>query len=86
MDLGVALPVIGPATGWAAFLGLVIYVVRGYVTGKTVTRREADSITKRAEKAEETRDSLIAQNGELMEMARLGQATFTALRQAAEGR
>lgn len=53
-------------------------------TGRLVTRREADGITRRAEKAEETRDSLIAQNTELMEMARLGQATFTALRKGVE--
>lgn len=47
MDWGVALPIIGPATGWAAFLGLAIYVVRGYTTGATLTRREADGIEKR---------------------------------------
>lgn len=47
MDFGPVLPLIGPATGWAAFLGLVIYVVRGYVTGATLTRREADGIEKR---------------------------------------
>lgn len=53
-------------------------------TGRLVTRREADGITHRAEKAERAIDSLIAQNAELMEMARLGQATFSALRQAVE--
>lgn len=53
-------------------------------TGRLVTRREAEGITKRAEKAEETRDTLIKQNAELMEMARLGQDVFTALRKGAE--
>lgn len=47
MDFSPVLPIIGPATGWAAFLGLAIYMVRGYVTGATLTRREADGIEKR---------------------------------------
>jgi len=58
--------------------------VRALTKGTIVTEREHEATVKRAEKAEETRDSLIAQNSELMEMARLGQATFTALRKGAE--
>ena len=53
-------------------------------TGRLVTRREADGITKRAESAEATRDAVIAQNSELMEMARLGQSVFTALNERAK--
>lgn len=70
--------------GWALAIAVMWRTINGYITGNTVTRREADSIEKRAEKAEETRDTLIAQNSELMEMARLGQATFAALQKGAE--
>lgn len=69
--------------GVVALFGALFWML---ATGRLVTRREADGITQRAERAEKTRDDLIAQNTELMEMARLGQETFTALRRAAEGR
>lgn len=48
-------------------------------SGRLVTRREADAYTRRAEAAEKERAALIEQNGELMEMARLGQSMFRAL-------
>lgn len=65
---------------------VALVVVQGWMiaTGRLVTRREAQFHIARAEKAEAAAESLIKQNGELMEMARLGQATFTALRQGAE--
>jgi hypothetical protein len=52
--------------------------------GDLVTRREADAITARAEKAETAGDKLLDQNTELMDMARLGTATWQALRKAAD--
>lgn len=52
--------------------------------GDIVTRREAESYLARASHAEAMNADLVKQNGELMEMARLGRATFAALREAAE--
>lgn len=52
--------------------------------GDLVTRREADAITERAQKAENASDKLLDQNGALMDMARLGTATWQALRKAAD--
>lgn len=67
--------------GFAGLLALLFWML---ATGRLVTRREADSYRERAEKAEAARDEVTRQNGELMEMARLGQATFAALRQGIE--
>lgn len=51
---------------------------------RLVTGREATSYLERAEAAELANVDLVKQNSELMEMARLGTATFAALRQAAD--
>lgn len=51
---------------------------------RLVTGREATSYLERAEAAEVANADLVKQNSELMEMARLGTATFAALRQAAD--
>lgn len=65
-------------------VGICVLNVVGLARGWVVTKREADVYIKRAEKAEDANRELITQNGELMEMARLGQATFTALRAGVE--
>ena len=57
---------------------------RALVSGSIVTGREAKSYLDRAIAAEALNDELAKQNTELMEMARLGQSVFMALRQAAE--
>lgn len=67
--------------GVASLLGLLFWLL---ATGRLVTRREADGITQRAVSAETSRDLLIEQNGELIEMARLGQSVFTALHERAK--
>lgn len=65
-------------------VGIVVFLFVAFLKGWFVTGREAKVYLKRAEKAEDNERDLIAQNKELMEMARLGQATFTALRKAGE--
>jgi hypothetical protein len=78
---GLDLTQVGYGSGWAIVAVVVLMIFRGLL----VTRREADSYLTRAESAEANNVKLIAQNGELMEMARLGQAMFQALKQGAEG-
>lgn len=57
---------------------------RALKNGDIVTRREAEVYIARAEKAETMNRDLVQQNSELLEMARLGTATFNALRKAAD--
>lgn len=64
----------------AGVVGLVLFLLVAFLRGWFVTKREADVYLKRAESAEANEAALIQQNRELMEMARLGQATFAALR------
>lgn len=64
-------------------VGFVLVVFWLIATGRLVTKREHDTALKRIEAAESARDKALAQNAELMEMTRLGAATFTALRRAA---
>lgn len=68
--------------GVVVFIGAMFW--RALKGGDIVTRREAEVYIQRAEKAEAMNADLVKQNGELMEMARLGTATFTALRRAAD--
>lgn len=68
-------------------LGGVVGMLAGLywmlATGRLMTRREGDALTKRAESAEKSRDEVITQNTELMEMAKLGKSVFTALEKGA---
>ena len=68
----------------ASIVAVVLFLMVAFLRGWFVTRREADVYLKRAERAEALVDNLNKQNGELMEMARLGKSTFDALRKAAE--
>lgn len=68
----------------AGVVAVVVLLLMAFLRGWFVTKREADVYLERAERAEKNEGSLIEQNRELMEMARLGQATFTALRRAGE--
>ena len=70
--------------GWALFGATVWLFFRKVLSGDLMTRREGDSLTKRAEKAESVNEKLVEQNGELMDMARLGTATWQALKKAAD--
>lgn len=70
--------------GWALFGAALWLFYRKLANGDVVTRRENDATVTRAEKAEAANDKLLDQNGQLMDMARLGTATFQALRKAAE--
>lgn len=65
-------------------VGLLVLQFILLSTGWILTRREGNSIIKRAESAEKARDALIAQNSELIELARLGQSVFTALHEGAK--
>lgn len=69
-------------------VGLVVLIGgmfwRALNRGDIVTKREAESYLTRATHAEGLNADLVKQNTELMEMARLGRATFSALREAAE--
>lgn len=68
----------------AGVVAIVILLLIAFMRGWFVTRREADVYIARAERAEKNESNLIDQNRELMEMARLGQATFQALRKEGE--
>lgn len=68
----------------ASIIALVVLLLIAFLRGWFVTRREADVYLQRAERAENNEKQLLEQNRELMEMARLGQATFNALRRAGE--
>lgn len=77
--------------GWALFGATVWLVIRKLISGDLMTRREGEALetrieetTTRAEKAEQANEALIDQNGQLMDMARLGTATWQALKKAAE--
>ena len=70
-------------TGWMLFGATLWRVVRGYQAGTTITEREAQAITRRAEKAEDALTKALDQNGQLMDMARLGYVTMQALNEAA---
>lgn len=70
--------------GWALFGSVVWAFYRKITAGDLVTRREADALSLRAEKAEKALDKALDQNGELMDMARLGSATWQALKKAAD--
>lgn len=65
-------------------VGLLSALFWMLATGRLVTRREADGITKRAEAAEATRDAVIKQNSELMEWAGVGRSVFAALEERAK--
>lgn len=82
LPVPVSLGVLG--LGWAIAAGALWLFYRKLASGDLLTRRENDATVIRAEKAEEARDKLIDQNGQLMDMARLGTATWQALRKAAE--
>ena len=82
LPVPVSLGVLG--LGWAIAAGTLWLLIRKISAGDLVTRRENDATALRAEKAELARDKLIDQNGDLMDMARLGTATWQALRKAAE--
>lgn len=73
-------PSVGAGSGWL-FVGLGLWAL---LTGRLVTKREADIYIERATKAEGRNDELTRQNSELMAFARLGQSTFKALRDRAE--
>ena len=66
-------------------VAVVLFVFVALIRGSLVTRREADAYRERAEKAENALDQALRQNTDLMEMARLGSATFEALRKNATG-
>lgn len=70
MDQLLTLPVIGSGTGWAAFLGLSIYVVRMIVTGKLITRREAEFREQRIASLEALASSQANQINVLVETTR----------------
>lgn len=75
-------------------VGVLTILVATYwmlATGRLVTRREADAYERRAKAAEDRlaaadarADELVAQNSELMEMARFGRHVFDALREGAQ--
>lgn len=67
MDALPALPIIGSGTGWAAFLGMTIYVVRMILNGKLITSREASFREKRIELLESTNSTLLSQNTSLID-------------------
>lgn len=71
-------------TGWALAGSIAWLVIRKLISGELVTRREADGLETRAVKAEEANEHLVEQNTQLLDMARLGTATWQALRKAAE--
>lgn len=75
---------VGQLLSGGGVVGVVLFVFVAFLRGWFVTKREADVYVERAEKAEAANAELVRQNTELMEMARLGQATFNALRKAAE--
>ena len=70
--------------GFTLFGATVWLFFRMFSRGDIVTRREADAISQRADRAETANDKLLEQNGALMDMARLGTATWQALRKAAD--
>jgi hypothetical protein len=70
--------------GWALAIAVMWRTVNGYITGTTVTRREADSIEKRADTAEKLAATLAAQNSELMEMTKLAKHSFRSLGEGAD--
>jgi len=70
--------------GWALAIGVMWRTINGYVSGRTVTRREADSIEKRADTAEKLAATLAAQNSELMEMTKLAKHSFKSLGEGAD--
>ena len=82
LPVPVGLSILG--LGWAIAGGCLWLLVRKVASGDLVTRREADALTERAVRAEDANEKLVDQNGQLMDMARLGTATWQALRQAAE--
>jgi len=65
-------------------VGVVLFLMVAFLRGWFVTKREAESYLRRAEAAEANEAQLLRQNAELMEMARLGRATFEALHKGAE--
>ena len=78
VSLGVA------ALGWSLFGGTVWLLIRKLMSGDLMTLRERQELVERAEKAEDANEALIKQNGELIAEARMGMATWQALRKAAE--
>lgn len=64
-------------------VGLVVLFAIALGRGWIVTSRENNITLKRLESEESKNAALLAQNAELMEMARLGQDVFTALRRGA---
>lgn len=67
--------------GVTGLLGLLFWML---ATGRLVTRREADGIERRAVAAEKRADTLLSQNSELMEFARLGKSVIHALDEGAK--
>lgn len=71
----------------AGVVAVLLFLMVAFLRGWFVTKREAESYLRRAEAAEANEAQLLRQNAELMEMARLGRATFEALhRGAGEGK
>lgn len=69
--------------GWALLGAVVWQFYRKIANGDLLTRREGDALIARAEKAEEANEKLVDQNGRLLDVARLGTATWQALQRAA---
>lgn len=72
-------------------IGVFVWLLYMLATGRLVTRREADAITARAEAAERSKDAAdrradvaMAQNSELIEVARFGRSVFQALDEGAK--
>lgn len=65
-------------------VGVVLFVLVAVSRGWFVTKREADVYLQRAEKAEAALAESERQKTELMEMTRLAQSTFQAMRKAAD--
>lgn len=70
--------------GWGLFGATVWLLIRKLMSGDLMTRREGDALVERAVKAETAAEALVKQNGQLMDMAQLGTATWQALKKAAE--
>ena len=86
MPEGLPLPVeVGVfGLGWTLFAACAWLFFRKLASGDLMTRREGDALVKRAETAEAANEKLLDQNGQLMDMARMGSATMQALRKAVE--
>ena len=74
-------PALGPAAGGWIIAGWFVWAL---ISGRLVTKREADIYVTRAEKAEANVEKMNEQVSRLTAFAELGRATFSALRTNAE--